>query len=205
MAAHLAAAEEDGIRRGLTPEEARRAALVQLGGLTQLREATRAAQGLPWVGTCWLDLKLGVRLLFKYPGLTLVSTVALAIGIAIVAGFHAGTEFMVRPVLPHAQGDRIVALWNHDVARSDKGEQTLGDMLTWRRELTTVGQVGAFVLQERAVAATDGRTRLVNAAQISASAFEMLRVAPLLGRPLVEDDERAVAPAVIARTAAAAS
>jgi hypothetical protein len=123
MAAHLAAAEEDGVRRGLTPEEARRAALVQLGGLTQLREAARAARGLPWVGTCWLDIKLGVRLLFKYPGLTLVSTVALA----IVAGFHAGTEFMVRPVLPDAQGGRIVAVWNRPDARGPPADAGGGD------------------------------------------------------------------------------
>jgi predicted permease len=196
LSAHLAAAEEDAVRRGLTRDEARRVALVQLGGLTQLREASRAAQGLPWVGTCWLDVKLSVRLLLKYPGLTFVSTVALAIGIAIVAGFHAGTEFMVRPVLPNAQDDRIVAIWNHDASVSDRGDQTLGDMLAWRRAVTTVEHIGAFVLQERAVSATDGLPRLVWTAQISASAFEMLRVAPLMGRLLVEEDERPGGPAV---------
>lgn len=196
MAAHLAAAEEDGVRRGLTREEARRVAHVQLGGLTQLRDASRAAQGLPWAGPFWLDLKLGVRLLFKHPGLTLVSTLALAIGIAIVAGFHAGTEFMVRPALPDAYGERIVAIWNHDIATSDRGEQRLGDMMAWRRDLTSVHEIGAFVLQQRAVAVGDGQTRLVHAAQISPSAFEMLRVVPLLGRPLVEDDERTDGPAV---------
>ena len=190
MAAHLAAAEEDGVRRGLTPQEARRLARVQLGGLAQLREASRAAQGLPWLGACWLDLKLGARLLVKYPGLTLVSTVALAIGIAIVAGFHAGTEFMVRPELPDAHGEEIVAIWNHDVARSDRGDQTVGDMLAWREALSAVEHVGAFARQERVVAAEDGQTRLVRAAQISASAFALLPVAPVLGRPLVESDER---------------
>jgi predicted permease len=196
MAAHLAAAEEDGVRRGLTRVEARRVAHVQLGGLTQLREASRAAQGLPWLGTWWLDIKLGVRLLFKHPGLTLVSTLALAIGIAIVAGFHAGTEFIVRPELPDARGDRIVAIWNHDLARSDRGEQTLGDMLAWRQALTSVEDVGGFVLQQRVVAAEDGQARLVHAAQISASAFALLPVAPLLGRALVESDERAGGAAV---------
>jgi predicted permease len=196
MDAHLAAAEQDGVRRGLAPDEARRAALIELGGLTQLRDATRAAQGLPWIGACWLDIKLGARLLVKYPGLTVVSTLALAVGIAIVAGFHAGTEFVVRPALPDAEGDRIVALWNHDVARSDRGEQTLGDMLVWRSALASLAHVGAFVLQERAVAVTDGRTRLVPTARISASAFAMLPVAPLLGRVLSEEDERPGAAAV---------
>jgi predicted permease len=189
MAAHLAIAEEDLVHRGLTGDEARRMARVELGGLAQLREASRAAHGLPWVSACALDFKLGVRLLVKYPGLTLVSTLALAVGIAIVAGFHAGTEFMVRPQLPDAPDDRIVALWNHDVARSDRGNQTLGDMLAWRQRLTSVEHIGAFVLEARAVAAKDGHTRLVHAARISASAFELLRVAPLLGRRLVETDE----------------
>jgi predicted permease len=196
LSAHLAAAEDDAVRSGLTREEARRVARVQLGGLTQLREANRAAQGLPWIGSCWLDVKLGVRLLLKYPGLTLVSTVALAIGIAIVAGFHAGTEFMVRPVLPNPQGDRIVAIWNHDASLADRGDQTLGDMLAWRRAVTTVEHIGAFVLQERAVSATDGLPRMVGTAQISASAFEMLGVAPLMGRLLVEEDERPGGPKV---------
>ena len=117
-------------------------------------------KGLPWLGTFWLDIRLGVRLLFKHPGLTLVSTLALAIGIAIVAGFHAGTEFMVHPVLPDPQGDRIVAIWNHDVALSDRGEQTVGDMLAWRQELSSVRGVGAFVLQQRAGASTPKVTTL---------------------------------------------
>ena len=190
MAAHLAAAEADGVRQGLTPDDARRAALVALGGLTQLREANRAARGLPWVGGGLLDLKLGVRLLVKYPGLTLVATLALAIGIAIVAGFHAGTEFIVRPSLPDAPADRIIAIWNHDVSTADRGRQTLGDMLAWRREMKSVTAVGAFVGRQRAVTAGDGRLRLVNAAQISASAFDMLGVAPLMGRRLSADDER---------------
>ena len=197
LAEHLAMAEEDGVRRGLTREEARRLARVQLGGLTQLREAGRAAWGLPWLGACWLDVKLGVRLLVKYPALTLVSTLALAVAIAIVAGFHAGTEFMVRPTLPVPEGGRMVAIWNHDVRASDRGEQMLGDMLAWRRELVTLQDVGAFVARQRVVAAANGATRLVRAVEISPSAFQTVRIPPLLGRPLVEEDERLGGPAVV--------
>ena len=52
---HLAIAEEEKVRRGLSPEEARRQARLELGGVTQLREAARAARGLPWLETFWLD------------------------------------------------------------------------------------------------------------------------------------------------------
>lgn len=146
-------------------------------------------------GVSSIDVKLGLRMLVKYPGLTLVSTAALAIAIAIVAGFHAGTQFMVRPTLPVPDGDRVVAIWQHDVTTGELGTQTLGDMLTWQRELETLEHVGGFVIQERAVT-LDGATRLVSAAQISPSVFEMLRVPPWLGRPLVEDDARPGGPAV---------
>jgi hypothetical protein len=89
MAAHLEMAEEDGRRRGLTVEEARRAARVQLGGITQLRESRRAASGLPW-GTRWLDgfaldAKLGLRMLRRSWGLTLAAGLAMTIVITIAA------------------------------------------------------------------------------------------------------------------------
>ena len=69
---HLAMAEEDKIRQGMTRTQARRAARVELGGLTQLREASREARGIPWIGGFWLDVKLGLRMLRKSWGLTLV-------------------------------------------------------------------------------------------------------------------------------------
>ena len=56
---HLAMAEEDKVRRGMSPEQARREARLELGGAAQLREAARAARGLPWLETFWLDGKLG--------------------------------------------------------------------------------------------------------------------------------------------------
>ena len=194
--AHLAMAEEAKVRQGMSRDAARRTARLELGGLTQLREAGRRAHGLPWLSGAWLDLKLGARLLARSPGLTLVSTVALSIGIAIVAGFHAGTDFFVNPSLPVPEGDRVVAIWHHDIASAERGTQTVGDMLTWRAELSSVDDVGAFALYERVVTPASGSTRLVRTAQISPSLFRALRVPPYLGRALREEDERSGGPAI---------
>ena len=91
LEAHLAMAEEEKIRQGMAPAEARRRARVELGGLTQLREAGREARGLPWLNTFWLDAKLGLRMLRKSWGLTLVGglamTVAIGIGAVVFAFF----------------------------------------------------------------------------------------------------------------------
>jgi predicted permease len=194
--AHLAMAEEAKVRQGMSRDAARRAARLELGGLTQLREAGRGAHGLPWLSGAWLDIRLGVRLLFKYPGLALVSTVALAIGIAIVAGFHAGTNFFVNPSLPVPDEDEVVAIWNYDVGAADRGTQTVGDMLALRAELESVDDVGAFALYQRVVAVADGPTRLIQTAQISPSLFRAVLVPPRLGRPLAEADEQPNGPNV---------
>src|SRR5918992_534548 len=85
MAAHLEMAEEEGRRRGLTVEEARRAARVELGGVTQLRESWRAAWGLSWLDGFALDAKLGLRMLRRSWGLTLAGGLAMTIVITIAA------------------------------------------------------------------------------------------------------------------------
>lgn len=85
MAAHLQMAEEDGLRRGLTFDEAHRAARVQLGGITQLRESSRAAWGLAWLDGFALDAKLGLRMLRRSWGLTLAGGLAMMIVITIAA------------------------------------------------------------------------------------------------------------------------
>lgn len=148
-----------------------------------------------FLGVSPIDLKLGVRMLVKNPGLTLVSTVAIAIAIAIIAGFHTATQFMVRPTLPVPDGDRIVGIWQHDTTTGNRGTQTLGDAFALARELETLDAVGAFRLQDRGVN-VDGMTRLVRAAEITPSALEMLRVRPELGRPLVDDDAQPGGPGV---------
>src|SRR5687767_10841488 len=109
MATHLEMAEEDGLRRGLTLEEARRAARVQLGGLTQLRESWRAARGLPWLDGFALDAKLGLRMLRRSWGLTLAGGLAMTIVITISAVvFVFLDEFMGRTAPPLDQGEREI-------------------------------------------------------------------------------------------------
>lgn len=113
-------AEEDGRRRGLTPEQARRAARVQLGGTTQLKESWREATGLAWLDGFLLDAKLGVRMLRRSWGLTLAGGLAMTIVITIAAVvFVFLDEFMGRTAPPLEEGDRIVALqsWDADAHR----------------------------------------------------------------------------------------
>ena len=135
----------------------------------------------------WLDFKLALRMLVKYPCLTLVGGLAIAVG---AAGFEFLTQ-MVHPTLPLDDGDRIVGIRNWDAAAGRVEDQAIHDFVTWREELESVENLGAFRTFERNLIIEEGQAEPVQVAEISASAFRLARVRPLLGRSLVEADERA--------------
>lgn len=148
-------------------------------------------------GMSWLDVKLGVRMLFKNPGLTLVGGLGMAVAIAIGAGCFAYFYSFMYPSLPLDEGHRIVAIENWDTRGNDEARRSLHDLATWREELRTVRDVAAFRTVSRNLIAPDGSAELVLLAEMTASGFRVARVAPALGRPLVDDDERAGAPPVV--------
>ena len=188
---HLAMAEEDKVRRGMTPEQARREARVELGGLAQLREAARAARGLPWLDTFWLDTKLGLRMLRRSWGLTVVGGLAMAVTIGLGASLFTIWDTFATTRLPLDEGDRVVAIQRFDKAAQRVHRATPpADLRRWRETLRSVEHVSAMRTMNPAVIMRDGAAGSVPAAEMTASGFQLARVQPLLGRPLREEDER---------------
>ena len=188
---HLAMAEEDKVRRGMSPEQARREARLELGGVAQWREAARAARGLPWLETFWLDGKLGLRMLRRSWGLTLVGGLAMAVTIGLGASMFTIWDTVTGTTLPLDEGDRIVAIQSFDkAAHRVHRESPLPDFRRWRETLKSVEHVSAMRPFVPAVIARDDADDLVSAAEMTASGFQLARLRPLLGRPLIEEDER---------------
>ena len=198
MAAHLEMAEADGLRRGLTVEEARRAARVQLGGITQLRESRRAAWGLPWLDGFALDAKLGLRMLRRSWGLTLVGGLAMTIVITIAAVvFVFLDEFMGRTAPPLDEGERVVALQSWDAEAHLRRDISRRDLERWGATLQSVEDLGGFQTIERRVIVGRRPAEWVRVAEITASGFRLARVPPLLGRWIAEADEAVGAAPVV--------
>ena len=108
MAAHLDMAIEENVRSGMTPEEARRQALVDFGGVQQAREHQRAARGLPFLDVLWQDVRYTLRTLRRDRGFATVAVLILGLGIgANVAVFSVVNTILVRP-LPFADSQQLV-------------------------------------------------------------------------------------------------
>ena len=137
----------------------------------------------------WLDWKLGARMLLKYPALTIIGGLSLAAAIAIGAvGIELAGELLYKR-LPFDEGSRVVRLETQDVVASRVEPRVLHDFAIWRRSLKTVGELGAARVSERNVLTGEGRVEALRVAEITASAFPLTRVPPLLGRPLQPTDE----------------
>src|ERR671914_1995643 len=137
----------------------------------------------------WLGLKLGARLLLEYPALTIIGGLSLAAVIAIgTVGIEVADELLYKR-LPFDEGDRVVRLETQDTAASRLESRVLHDFAIWRRSLKTVAELGAARVSERNVLTSEGRVESLRVAEITASAFPLTRVPPLLGRPLQPTDE----------------
>ena len=148
------------------------------------------------LGFSWLDFKVGFRMLWRFPGISLVGTVAIAVAIALGTIYFEAINKWQNPRLPIPGGDRVISIRNWDVNALAPEGRMLHDFAIWRGQARTVDNLGAAVVFERNLATEDGRVEPVRGAEVTASAFALLGTAPLQGRTLTEQDERPSEPPV---------
>ncbi|MGH9383615.1 MAG: ABC transporter permease [Vicinamibacterales bacterium] len=197
MRFHIEMDAQRRMKQGLDAEEARRQAAVAFGGVEKYRGVSRDVLGFTWARGLSVDLKLGLRMLAKCPGLTIVAVFALSLAIGAGAGYLEFVNDLLHGQLPFDQGDRIVGIQNWDQQTGDPENRSTADFVAWRGTLSSFEDLAAYRTLDRNLITDDGRAEPVRGVEISAAAFRIARVPPLIGRPLVPEDERPGAPPVV--------
>ncbi|MGH9220795.1 MAG: ABC transporter permease, partial [Vicinamibacterales bacterium] len=143
------------------------------------------------------DYKLGVRMLLKYPGLTIAGGLALAIAIGIGAGSYDLVGKLLRPTIPLPDGDHIVIIETHNALTNKPEPRVTRDFLEWRRHVRSIDGLGAYSAERRNLFVGNTPPVLIRTAALTATAFHTARVSPLIGRGLLDADEKPGAPGVV--------
>ena len=157
----------------------------------------RAPGRVPVLRFSWLDFVVGLRMLGRYPGLTIVGTVAIAVAIALGTLYFEALNKWQNPSLPVRDPHRVISIRSWDTEQFRPEGRTLYDFAIWRDQVKTVEHLGAAIQFVRNLATEDGRVEPVRGAEISASAFRLMGTSPLRGRTLGERDEQPGEPPVV--------
>ncbi len=179
LESHVQMHIEDNLRAGMSPEEARRQALIKLGGIEQTKESYRDRRGLPWLESLLQDARFGLRMLRKNPGFTAVALLTLALGIgATTAIFTAAYATLLAP-LPYPQSDQLVNIWSN--LQGHRTWVSAGDFTDWRRQNAGFEDLNALSTGDFNVA-TKERPEFIQGIEATPGYYGMLGARFSLGR-----------------------
>src|SRR5258708_24437888 len=190
LESHLQMHIEDNLRRGMNPQEARRQALMKLGGVAQTEESYRKRRGVPGVETLLQDLRFAARMLRKNPGFTAVAVLVMALGIgANTAMFSVVNAVLLKP-LAFNDPDRVVTLSTLWKKSGHHGQASAPDYRDWRDQSSAFEGMAYYENYDSAVTAGSA-AEYTHIAMVSPNLFHVFRVQPAAGRELSAEESNA--------------
>lgn len=193
-AAHLDLAIEENIRNGMSPEEARRQALIRFGGVQQAREQHRAARGLPFLDVLLQDLRYTFRTLRRDRGFAIVAVLILALGIgANVAVFSVVNTILLRP-LPFGNAHELTWISpppkKCGLSCATYSADAYDEFVAQTKSYTGVTGYFAFSNPDNLRLTGHGEPIPATGIQVIGNFFQVLGVQPMLGRLFTADEAR---------------
>ncbi|MGH9642404.1 MAG: ADOP family duplicated permease [Terriglobales bacterium] len=188
LEAHLEMLIEENLRRGMPPEEAKRAARIRMGGRTQLKETNRELRGLPLLETFLQDTRYAFRMLRKNPGFTAIAVLTLALGIgANTAIFSVVYAILLKP-LPYAHPNELFTAFQ---ANKQQGIAETGcswpNFEEWWAQNDVFSELAGGVAHQLTLTGR-GEPSVVKTSVVTAEFFSLLGVKPLAGRIFLSAD-----------------
>jgi len=194
---HLLSQIDENVARGMNPQEARRAALHALGGVEQVKEACREARKMNLIENFVRDLRLGLRMLLRNPGFTVLAILCLTLAIGANATVFGWVEgILLRPYPLVSDQERLVALAG--TVRGERDETSWPDLLDVQRSCKLCETLFVSNITGATVSVGE-RAQIITGSIVSANYFDAVGVHPIFGRGFEpgEDTGRNAHPVVV--------
>jgi putative ABC transport system permease protein len=182
MSAHLEMSTADHVARGLSLEDARRAAALRFGGTLQTAEAYRDRQGFPLLDSLWQDVRYAVRTLRKNPAFTTTAAATLALAIGANTTMFSVLNAVLLRALPYRAPEQLAMLWTEDPTQNlHEGRSALWDVEQWLTQSQSFADMATFDSVSTTLTGAEGTEQIVGAS-ISPNLLPLLGVQPVRGR-----------------------
>jgi len=182
----------------MTPVEARRKALIKLGGIEQTKEIYRDRRGFPLVESLIQDLRYGLRMLSKSPGFTAIALLTLALGIGGTTAIFSVVYGVLIDPWPYRDSDRLGVLHAHNTVQNWQNWALVSapEWLDYRRQNHVFDEVIGGTFENVLMTGVDAPQDF-DGSLVTTNTFRVLGVQPLLGRAFTDEDGKPGAPPVV--------
>ncbi len=191
LESHVEMLTQDNLRRGMTPEDARRAAVIRVGGQTSMQEQHREARGLPALETFLQDLRYGVRTLRRDPGFTVFAVLIVGLGVGASSTIFSVVNTLLLQPLPFADADRLVWVANNLGEGLSAETVQSGYLVELRERNTSFSDLAAYSAHygegDRKLTGHGDPERLTSL-PVSQNFFPLLGIQPQLGRSFTKEE-----------------
>jgi len=196
MRAHLDLLEHEKRRAGLSAEQARRSARVELGGIEQVKEEVRGARAGAWFDALRRDVSFGARQLRRNPGFTAVAVLTLALGIGANTAIFSVVDATLLNVIPYPHSENILSLAENSKRTGDMGV-SWPDLMDWKQQSHSFQYLGVYHFQPYALTGAGDPVQL-SALQASTDFYRITEAKPEIGRLYTDaEDSPGGAPVVL--------
>jgi len=178
---------EQKINEGLDPAEARRAALIELGGREQVKEKVREARAGYQLETLWQDLRYALRMLLKQPVITLIAIFTLALGIGANTAIFSVVNAVLLNAVPYYEPQRLV--WVTEAQDGRARSAHANTYLFWQAQSKVFEHLIAYERGSRDLTGR-GEPERLGSLKVTANVFPALGLSPQLGRAFTPDEDR---------------
>ena len=188
LRAHIEMLIEENVGAGMTGDEARRRARLEVGGEEMIKENVRDERSGNGLHVLAADLKFGARQLAKSPGFTLVAILTLALGIGGTAAMFSFVNAVLLRKPPFPDAERIVQLWEVPCSGCINGVSAM-NFLDWKNQSSSFEYVVARN-QRTAILSEGDKPEVVNITRAGADYFRIFGITPVLGRNFASDEDQ---------------